>query len=155
MELPLRPELIGIWTQLDRPTTEPVAAKSFKSACHAAARAVGGRLTEFRSPQVTPNFHIAHIAENGAMTAVLGHLAEPFVAFARPIDAIAMSAEFLDHEGLATAFRDYSAFTPLDVELLNRPLTEEEIAGLRPQIVKELRYWRADTLGKAMFNWFD
>ncbi len=155
MELTLRPELIGSWTRNDKHTAELVSAKAFKAACHAAAHAVGGRLTEFRGPQVTTNFHIAHITENGAITAVLGHPVEHFVAFAQPIDATAMSAEFLDHEGLATAFRDHSAFTPLDVELLNRPLSEEELAGLRPQIVKELRYWRANTLGKAIFNWFD
>ena len=155
MEIILRPELLGDCRKGDDGTIEVISAKAFKTACFAAANAVGGKVSEVRVPDVTPNFYVAHIAEKQASTAVLGHRVEPYVAFAPPIDAIAMSTEFIDHDGLARAFRDYTDFTPLSTVTLNRSLTDADIAELREPTRRELRFWGANTLGKAMFNWFD
>ncbi len=155
MEIILRPELIGFLPEDKSGTTQRVAAKAFKSACYTAAHAVGGRVSDFREPDITPSFYVVHIAEGETSTAVLGHRVKPFIAFAQPVDAIAMCADFVDHIHLASAFRDLTPFTPLDLATLNRPLTDDELAGLHPAATKVLRHWKADTLGKAMFNWFD
>lgn len=155
MEIILRPELLGDCKRGDGGIIEMISAKAFKSACYAAANAISGKVSDFREPEVTPNFYVAHFAEGSASTAVLGHRVEPYVAFALPIEADAMSTEFIDHDGLARAFRDYTAFTPLGTETLNRPLTKADLAELRRPALKEIKFWRADTLGKAMFNWFD
>lgn len=155
MDLVLRPEHLGFRRPGDGDAAESVSAKAFKSACHAAARAAGGQVDEFRMPQVTPNFYVARILEKGGRMSVLGHMFEPFLAFARPLDADVMSVDFVDHERLAKAFRDNTEFSPLETRTLNRSLTSAELASLGPECVKELRYWKADTVGKAMFNWFD
>ena len=155
MDFVLRPAHLGFRRPGHVDTAGSVSAEAFKSACHSAARAAGNHVEEFRMPEVTPNFYVAHILEDEGRTAVLGHMFESCLAFARPLETDAMSAEFIDHERLAVAFRDNTGFRPLDTKTLNRPLTDAELASLGSEYAKELRYWRADTVGKAMFNWFD
>lgn len=154
MNLALRPALVG-FVEPGQGRIDTVSENAFRSACHAAARAVGGAVVEFRVPDVTPTFYLAHITEREAVTAVLCHRAEPYLAFTRPLEADAMSIEFLDNPSLAAAFGDNARFTPLDAGTLDRPLTEADFAGLDPGCLKQLRYWRPKSLGEAMFNWFD
>ena len=132
-----------------------IPEQEFKAACYAAAQAVGGAVTDFRAPDVTPNFYVAHIDAGGRETAVLGHCAEPYVAFAQPIDPATNAATFVDHEALADAFRQTSRFSPLTVATLSRALGSDDLDDLSAAVSKQLRYWKPESLGKAMFNWFD
>ncbi len=155
MKLVLRPELLGFLPSRTGRVPDSVSAKAFKSACYAVARATDGAVGEFRAPDVTPSFFLAEMSNGAERTAVLCHRIEPYLAFATPIDVADMEVEFVNRPALSAAFCELSAFTPLAVETLLRPLIDEDIAGLSHACVRTLRYWRVKTLGEAMFNWFD
>ena len=104
MDFILRPEHLGFLRPGDGGPAECVSAEAFRSACHAAARAAGNHVEEFRMPEATPNFYVAHILGDEGRTAVLGHMLESCLAFARPLETDAISAEFIDHERLARHF---------------------------------------------------
>ena len=146
MDFVLRAKHLGFRRPGDGDMARPVTAKAFRSACHAAARSAGRQVEESRAPEVTPTFYVAHILDDEGRTAVLGHRFESCPAFARPIDADAMSAEFIDHERLAKAFRDNTEFRPLDTKALKRALSDRRV------IVDPVRPASSDELFAAWKN---
>ncbi|MCA2212587.1 hypothetical protein [Jidongwangia harbinensis] len=133
--------------------------KAFRRACYEAARRSGGELTEFRiSDKPTPNFHQAIIAYPGRDVAAVSVRDTPLLALAVPriIDPTpARKADpltFVNVPDLAAVLTLAPGFRLLATTELDGPVDVAEW----PQINRhDMRYWQPQTLGEALFNYWD
>ncbi|MET8835425.1 hypothetical protein ABZV78_16110 [Micromonospora sp. NPDC004540] len=128
---------------------------AFLAVCHHAARRVGGTVTRATPAGVTPSFHTVLIDHPGGPITALGHATVPMVAFAQPLPAGDTKLAFLDHPDLAVAVGEVSDLRVLTVEALRTPLSAVDLAALRAEEHRQIRYWRPETVGELLFNFWD
>ena len=132
---------------------------AFRRVCYSAARRTGGELTEFRiSHEPTPNFHQAIIAYTDGTVAVFCVRDAPLLAVAVPrVIEFTPTREsrpltFVERPQLATILSQSDGFRLLAIEELDAPID----LATWPQISRhDLRYWRPQTLGEGLFNYWD
>lgn len=129
----------------------------FREACHEAAGRTGGKIMEFRfADSVTPNFHQAVIVYDGRTVAVAYTRDPALVAIIEPrvIEPIGGwdcgPLTFLDAPELLTVLAArFPVLTPAD-------LTGPFDPSLWPHIdAEDIKYWKPNTLGEALFNYWD
>lgn len=132
---------------------------AFRRACYEAARRTGGELTEFRiSHEPTPNFHQAIVAYPDRTIAVVCVRDAPLLALAVPRVIEPTSAcdsgplTFVDLPDLAAVLEAVPGFRLLTATELDGPIDATKWPGIsRP----DMRYWRPQTLGEGLFNYWD
>jgi hypothetical protein len=133
--------------------------KAFRRVCHEAARRTGGEVTWFRiSNEPTPNFHQAIVVYPGRTVAVVRVRDTPLLAVAVPrVIAFAPAREsspltFVDLPDLAAALAESPEFRLLTVADLEGAI---DMASW-PWISRDdLRHWQPNSLGEAIFNYWD
>ncbi|MCM4085136.1 hypothetical protein [Paractinoplanes hotanensis] len=133
--------------------------KAFRRGCYEAARQTGGELTDFQvGNEPTPSFHQAIITYSDRNVAVVCVRDAPLMALAEPhvLEFLpartAGSLTFVDLPELAAALTEVPGFRLLSVAELGEPVD----AARCPQISQhDLRYWQPQTLGEALFNYWD
>lgn len=133
-----------------RPPT--VELQAFKAALYAAARADRSEVGDLCEPGVTPSFYSARLRSARRELYVLCDPLTGLIAFASP--PLEMPLRFV-HGGPTAEALQALGWTCATPELLARRLTEEEIAGLSDDERRALAYWRPDSVGAVLFNWFD
>ncbi|MFF0453804.1 hypothetical protein [Nocardia africana] len=134
--------------------------RAFRRACYAAARRTGGSVIEFRLPDgVTPNFYQGVIAYRDRQVAVVVLRDSAALAIAEPrtIDPREGAADsgpltFHDFPELADALAELSGFEILTSSQLNSPFDPADWPDIDPG---DVRYWKPQTLGEALFNFWD
>ena len=153
----IRKGITGSFHSVDPRPLPHVAPKVFKSICYAIARAVGMSVVKFKPCGPTPNFHLAVLkGRNEKETiAIVCNATFPIVAFAEPPSEGQCSLTFRDDERLAAAFRLQGGFEVASASDLSAAVRERELSELGPVEREEVRYWRPQTVGEIVFNWFD
>ncbi|MFD4676643.1 hypothetical protein ACFWNN_43470 [Lentzea sp. NPDC058450] len=128
----------------------PAGLVAFRALVHEAARRAGGTVTRWCEPDVTPNFCAAYVEYRDH---------RPTVAVLRThAGDVALTH---DHEQMPLAFTDDAALTSVLAELglnvrepaeLRQPFRAADWPLLDP---RDVRYWRPETAGEALFNWWD
>lgn len=136
--------------------TEPLPltdARVFASVCYEAARLVRGRVLEITSPGVTPSFHTAVMRCGELSVAVLGHMHLPFIATAQvPTGRVA----FTDNcDDLEEVLRPSDAFRLLTGSELETPIGLIDTSDLDRAERSEIAFWKPETLGELLFNYWD
>ena len=143
-------------TGFDAPPVDAAAhRRAFLTACHHAARAIGGRVAGIEGPGVTPNFHLAEIAHRDGRLSVLGHGCVLFAAIAGPRPWRDLRPTFADDPAVAAAIVAASALRPLAVAELSTPLDQADLSALGPGEHRQIAYWKPDTVGELLFNYWD
>jgi hypothetical protein len=127
----------------------------FSTACHQAARAIGGTVADVIPAGVTPNFHTVEIAQPGSHTAVLRHTTLPFVALAEPRLPGDATLTFIDRPHLAAVIQTGSDLQVLTTEQLHAPISTADLTGLGPHEHDQIAYWQPHTIGELLFNFWD
>jgi hypothetical protein len=134
--------------------------REFRRACYEAARRTGGSVPEFRysDGMVIPNFDQGVISYGDRTIAVvcMRHSGVPLLAVAEP-RVFAGAGEwgpltFVEAPeviGVLAEFPGFRVLTPIE---LDGPLDPSAWPHLSPH---DLRYWRPETLGEALFNYWD
>ncbi|WP_236725499.1 hypothetical protein [Amycolatopsis orientalis] len=132
--------------------------KNFRRACYEAARRTDGHVTEFRSSNYSPNFDQGYLAYRHRTVAVLWTRDWSANATWHGIGIASTPVEFgslrfVDEPGLLAVLKELlpvcRIFTcaelhgPLD--LAAWPWVDED----------DVRYWRPENLGEALFNFWD
>ncbi|MFI6521346.1 hypothetical protein ACIBF1_37735 [Spirillospora sp. NPDC050679] len=134
-----------------------VNVREFRKACYTAARRTSGRVVEFRlADGVTPNFHQGLIAYRDRTVAVVCIRDVAILAIAEPrtIDGDRESGPltFVDAPALADALAELPGFRTLPLPALNGPFH----AANWPHVsADDIKYWRPNNLGEALFNYWD
>ncbi|NYF58605.1 hypothetical protein [Micromonospora purpureochromogenes] len=137
-------------------STEPDGGlRSFRTVCHHAARRTGGGVTSCAAAGVTPSFHTAVVVRGDRAVAVLRHTVLPLVALARPRCAGDADVAFVDDATLAAALAEVSGLRVLSVAQLHTPLSRVDLTALTAEEHAQLAYWKPETLGGLLFNFWD
>jgi hypothetical protein len=131
--------------------------KVFCRTCHLVATRTSGRVAEFRiADQVTPNFHQGIIDYRDRSVAVVlardtgaVAVAEPRVVTGRFLEAGPLT--FIDFPELIGALTD-NPFTVLTAAELAGPF---DAAGWPELSDYDIKSWKPETLGEALFNYWD
>lgn len=135
--------------------------RAFRRACYTAARSTGGKIIEFRHADgVTPNFHQGLIGYRDHTVAVVCARDSAVLTLAEPriidfVDGFAESGPltFIDApELMALLAMLLPGFQVLGPSELHSPF---DAAGWPHLSSHDLAYWRPETLGEALFNYWD
>ncbi|MFH9090640.1 hypothetical protein [Streptomyces sp. NPDC017673] len=132
------------------PSTDP---KACRAACHAAARAAGGQVEDFREQEYPRNFHSATIGDRDGTYIALFHAHHPLIAFAGDRRHW-YTDEFQEPPTWATVLIEVG-FVVLSAAQLLAPLTESDTSALSPTEWDQIKHWRPATLGATLFNSWD
>lgn len=126
-----------------------VQLATFKQIVHAAGRMAGGRIVEIIEPGVTPNFLAARIEIGPTSCYVLCSQANNW-AFVEAIQPALAPLRFTDCPAFADALQCLFGLSPFTRVALLAPFEKW------PSLAEcDLRYWKPNTLGDALFNWWD
>jgi hypothetical protein len=144
-------------TGFNPPAGEHADLRRFTDICYHAARAIGGAVTGVTPAGVTPNFHTVDITHGHAQhhVEVLRHIALPLIAFARPAADGDLTMTFVDHGDLAAALTSLTDAQILTVEQLRTPLARVDLSALDRHEHRQINYWKPDTVGELLFNFWD
>jgi hypothetical protein len=106
-------------------------------------------------PGVTPNFHTVEITRHGACTAVLGHNSVSVIAFAEPRPPGHATVTFIDRPELAAAIRATCDLPIFTKQQMNSPVPTADLTALGADEHRQIRYWRPNTIGELLFNFWD
>lgn len=137
------------------PDTQSVALKAFSGICYRAAHRTNGSVTSITPAGVTPNFHTAVVTYSRQQIAVLRHSTLPLVALAEPLSTSDVVLNFVDHPTLAAAIADSSDLEVLAADQLHTPLSQADITDLTRDEQRQVEYWKPETVGDLLFNFWD
>ncbi|MBL7254149.1 hypothetical protein [Paractinoplanes lichenicola] len=129
--------------------------REFRRVCHEGARLTGGRVTEFRvSDRVTPNFHQGIVDYGDRTVAVVIARDTGAVAVAEPrsLDGDWGPLTFVDLPDLIGALAFAGEFRVLTPEELAAPLDPARWPELSAY---DIRSWKPESTGAALFNFWD
>lgn len=130
-----------------------LTAGEFRGLCFEAARRVGGEVTYWFEPGVTPNYHAVLISyrDHRPSVAVLW-TASGDVALTVSDPELA-PLEFVDDVALTAVLAELSDdIRPRSKAELDRPFQAGEWPELDP---RDVRYWRPERVGDALFHHWD
>lgn len=126
--------------------------KDFEAYLYHAIRCENGEVIETEFPENNRNFYTYQIGIRTKVFYILLHSIFPFVAFASVVDYSGIT--FIDEpEQVKTILTE--SYNVLDTNLLNQTLTREDTSRLGKQEQEMIRYWKPETIGEVIFNYWD
>ncbi|MFC9432471.1 hypothetical protein [Nocardia sp. NPDC057030] len=129
--------------------------REFRSVCHTAARLTSGWVTCTVPAGWTRSFVAVSIAYRDHGRAVLCNLSLPLVAVAEPIGPDEVVPVFVCDPQLTEVISCISQFRVLTPTELATPLAECDLSELGEAELAQIRYWKPETVGETVFNWWD
>lgn len=140
----------GFWSPHAAPPV-PVDIRTFKALGYSAAHVLDGRVLEFQPATALCNFHRLTLQLPTGDVGVICHALVPMVAFvAVPLSGWWLT--FLSRPDLAPSFFPFEALT---AEALNTPVSRADLSQLAKVEHQQIDYWRPDTVGQILFNYWD
>jgi hypothetical protein len=141
-----------------------IDVSGFKASCFELGRRLDGDIAEFKSAELTPNFHFATIRwDHGRKTAsVLCNRQYWMVGFCEAMQPNSCRLQYIDVPQLAEVLRRISDWTLISKAELESPLDAAALASMHEtdrQTIDHARRKRwfspANTVGDAVFNYWD
>ena len=128
----------------------------FKLVIHVVARQLTGSAPNLKERGVTPNFHSALIAFEDQSILILGHSIYPIFAIAKPLEDSSHRLRFIDVDKVSQIVNDHFAHVTLaSAQRLAQKLTGTDLAELDEFELEQVKYWKPETVGELVFNWWD
>jgi hypothetical protein len=150
--------ITGFFEKQDEPPK--IDGKQFKQLCFSIANNNGGSVLNFKESQAGTNFYHAEVNVFNMHLHLLLNAHYPFLAFASVVNY--GQIDFVDEPQLFDQFITY--YRVLDTKELNEPLfiklsSKECILQndneLNSAELKQLAYWKPETMGSLIFNFWD
>jgi hypothetical protein len=144
-------------TSFGLPLGEPaeVILRDLKAITYYAARRTHAAVTGIIPAGPTPNFHTAVLTYPARQITILRHDKLPLLAFAEPRDHPSTILVFADDPDLAAVIQEVSDLRILTTAELGQPLSRADLADLDQTEHQQIKYWKPDTIGQLMFNFWD
>ena len=142
------------YTDPELPTTDE---RAFFMHCHAVAHALHGDV-QYVEPVAKlreKNFSIVTVRIPNHQTSVILNAHYPYLAFASGLSRGNNSISFIDWTAGATEFKRLSYYTTLTTEELGQPLSQIDTSPLADAELEQIKYWRPQTVGELVFNFWD
>jgi hypothetical protein len=150
--------ITGFFETQDEPPT--IDGKQFKQLCFSLVNNRGGAVLNFKEPQEGTNYYHAEVNVFNKHLHFLLNAHYPFLAFASVVNY--GQIHFVDEPQLFVQFITY--YHVLDTKELNEPLfiklsskewTLQNDNELNRAELKQLAYWKPETVGSLIFNYWD
>ncbi len=128
----------------------PMDGANFKKVGYEIARKLQYGVTQFSTPSYPTNYFRLAIQKDEKEYAILLHEYVPYAALVAYDNEFNM--HFVDCDGLAAELSPY--YQVLDAEFLNEAF-DPVMHDLAEIELKQVRYWRPDTIGEVIFNCWD
>ncbi|MBQ4898761.1 hypothetical protein KB559_07920 [Paenibacillus sp. Marseille-P2973] len=126
--------------------------KDFEAYLYHAIRCENGKLIKTELLINNRNFYTYQIEMRTRVFHILLHSIFPFVAFASVVDYSGIV--FMDApEQVKTILRE--SYKVLETKLLNQALTREDTRTLGRHEQEMIKYWKPETIGEVIFNYWD
>lgn len=139
----------------DEPKPPEMDVRKYKELCDVLAEELNGELVEFNDSLYPANFHKAHFKFPEYSICLLMNKHYPLLAFAVTVET--MKIEFLDFpEGTKVIPDEYTVLTNdiLDAKLSGN-MKERAINELNQGTIRQITYWKPETVGQVVFNFWD
>ncbi len=143
---------------VDEPPLSAVDLRAFRTSCHAAARALGGRVVSAEmevGSAAGANYIRATLDLPGGLVSLVLNLNHPIVAFVGPLQHDGDELQFVDVPALTEVFRSFGTYAILSASEAREPVTDEASRLLSPAELRQIRYWRPRCIGEVVFNRWD
>ena len=157
---PHTPSAVSEALRLTLVSVEPQAGKrrEITAAIHALARACEWEIDGFHWNTYPMSFHWAEARQGERKFGLLIHGVSPFAALSSALPGYFNLVFFDDPAFAEAARRVHAPFAVLRASELTRPLTDADrafVAQVSAQHERDLKYWKPDTVGDVIFNWWD
>jgi hypothetical protein len=130
-----------------------VSKKQFKQLCFDLASRNDGKVINYNTPQYPANFYYVQVEIFDNRFYILLNKHYPYLSFASIVEL--GNIKFIDNPVL---FNQFSLFYQvLGTGELNVPITQivEEKNKLNTEELEQIAYWKPDTVGQIIFNYWD
>ncbi|XKE95590.1 hypothetical protein LG326_04425 [Metaplanococcus flavidus] len=152
MELPYG--ISGFYNS-DEPKPPEVDVSEYKKICYDFAEKLNGEVLEFTDSLYPANFHKAFFKLPETDVCLVMNKHYPILAFAKTVEALKI--QFINFPEGTAAVPD--GYTVLPSELLEAPVPENlnELPGegLNKGEIEQIKYWKPETVGQIIFNFWD
>lgn len=134
-------------------TPPQVDGKQFKQLCFDFIYRNGGKVIDFSTPQYPVNFYNAEIKIFDSRLYILLNEHYPYLAFASAVKP--RNIEFIDEPVLFEHFcYTYKVISTVE---LNEPISKISIENneLNSAELKQIAFWKPETVGQILFNYWD
>ena len=131
--------------------------QAFQVLCHMVAIELNGRvdyaerLGEYREK----NFSLVTLTVHNTDISVMLNVHCPYLAFALPVSRNHNTLSFIDWPVGTESFNRYGDYTILTYQQLSKPFVECDISSLADAEHDQVKYWRPQTVGELIFNFWD
>lgn len=132
-----------------------VTLEKYKSIIVPMLSSHGYRLIETQKAGVTPNFHTLTFQKKDIVFNILCNATHKVIAFTNNPIKEYQSIQFIDYQEVQKLFETYGDITVVMADELNRPITDNDSKNLNEAEWKQIAYWKPQSIGEIIFNWWD
>ena len=154
-QMKVLPQGVTGFRHAEEPPLSEISIRSLETACWEAARRLHGSVLSTRPAGIATNFHTFEISLPEQKVSILCNAHFPLIGFAEPIAPGQQVFSFVDVSGLAAVLKSIGGLEVLTAGELKSPLVQESISDLSPAELKQVAYWRPQTVGEVIFNCWD
>ncbi len=147
--------IAGFYDASEQDGLPHVSVEIFKKEIVGALAPLAYRLIEIEEAGVTPNFHLALFEQEGRRLVVVCNSIYPYIALANEPEKSKCQLNFLTNESIEDAIGTYTNFEVIPSTSLCEQLTSENLSYLNKAEQSQVNYWRPNTVGEVIFNWWD
>ncbi|MFN4907144.1 MAG: hypothetical protein ACOVQH_10100 [Burkholderiaceae bacterium] len=105
---------------------------------------------------ITPNFNTIKVKRHRDEIMVIGHSNFPIIAFADPFELWLMKISFRNADRIATRIVElYPQVMIATQEELSTRIESAHLELLNRIELDQVKYWKPQTIGELVFNWWD
>jgi hypothetical protein len=138
----------------DPPPSAP-DPREFTRIVHDVARRMNGRVLAVDPAGGRRSFHAAMLTYRDRELELVGHVLLPLLALARLRSGSDMTLSFLDDPEVSGKLGAYEPYRVPCTAELTLPVARADLSELGEVEMDQIHYWRPETVGELVFNFWD
>lgn len=138
----------------ERPPSAP-DPREFTRIVHDVVRRTNGRVLAVDPAEGRRSFHAATLTYRDRELEAVGHVLLPLLALARRRRGSDMTLSFLDDPEVSGKLGACEPYRVLGMAELALPVARVDLSELGEVEMDQIRYWRPETVGELVFNFWD
>lgn len=151
----LKDGITGFFQMSQRKSLPHIEMETFKKEVSGSLAQLGYRLLYFREAGVTPNFHLVVFGKGGERLGVICNSIYPVVALVKEIDVGVCELRYIEDENVENLIESNTSFHIVSTADLDQELTSGALKELNEAELRQINYWKPQTIGEVVFNWWD
>ncbi|WP_339912222.1 hypothetical protein [Symmachiella dynata] len=147
--------ITGFTNRKDPPLPVSIEKRQFRTDCYQVARQCNAAVRSIDEPSGVENFRTTEIAIGDENILILLNVHFPYLAMAQVRHVGDLTLNFIDVPALASAFSAIDRYQVLTADDLAHPINESMVGNLSKAELHQMNYWKPQTMGEVIFNYWD